>query len=61
MKFLVSTVFLSLALCSMAQHVVVKDVVTHEALVGVSIFDKDKLHFETTAKNGKAQLDGFDT
>jgi len=60
MKFLVNAVFLCVAIFGMAQQVVVKDAVTHEVLAGVSIFDTEKTHLETTAKNGKAQLDGFD-
>ena len=59
MKFLVSTLFLSLAVFSTAQQVVVKDAVTHELLPGVSIYDAQKSHFETTSDNGKALLDKF--
>ncbi len=61
MKFLGNTLFIFLSLSCIAQQVVVKDAITLEVLAGVSIFDAEKLHLETTTKNGKAQLDRFGT
>ena len=59
MKFLVNTIFLCIALCGIAQQVVVKDAITQEVLPGVSIYDIEQSHFETSSENGKAQLDRF--
>ncbi len=60
MKYLVNTVFVCIAFCGIAQQVVVKDAITLELLPGVSIYDVEKSHFETTAENGKAKLDKFE-
>ena len=60
MKSLSNLLFLFVAFCCTAQQVVVKDAVTQELLFGVSIFDVDKSHVETTSENGIAQLDTFD-
>ena len=60
MKSLSNLLFLFVAFCCSAQQVVVKDAVTHELLFGVSIFDVDKSHVETSSENGIAQLDTFD-
>ncbi|MDA1085207.1 MAG: TonB-dependent receptor [Bacteroidetes bacterium] len=59
MKFLVNTIFLCVALGGMAQQIVVKDAITQEVLPGVSIYDIEKSHFETSSENGKAELDRF--
>lgn len=60
MRFLVNTIFLCFSFCGIAQQVLVKDAVTHEVLAGVSIFNTEKSHLETTTVNGKALLDEFD-
>lgn len=60
MRFLASIIFLLLGYCVLAQHVLVKDAVTLEPLLGVNIVDSDKSHMQITDQIGRASLNTFD-